>query len=95
LEQRSPGTLQVWVEPFTNLRVPRLYNLRMDPYERADITSNTYFQWLFERIYLLVPAQAYIGKFLDTFKEYPPRQKADTFNLDAVMKKLQEGAGSK
>jgi arylsulfatase A-like enzyme len=94
MEQRSPGTLQVWAEPFTNLRVPRLYNLRMDPYERADITSNTYFQWLFERIYLFVPAQAYVGKFLETFKEYPPRQKADTFNLDAVMKKLME-AGSK
>lgn len=66
----------------------------MDPYERADITSNTYFQWLFERIYLMVPAQAYVGKFLETFKEYPPRQKADTFNLDEVMKKLTEsGAG--
>ena len=82
-------------EPFTTLRVPRLYNLRMDPYERADITSNTYFDWLFQRIYLLVPAQAYVGKFLETFKEYPPRQKADTFNLDAVMKKLMEGGGSK
>lgn len=95
MEQRSPGTLQVWAEPFTTLRVPRLYNLRMDPYERADITSNTYFQWLFERIYLFVPAQAYVGKFLETFKEYPPRQKADTFNLDAVMKKLMEAGGSK
>lgn len=94
MEQRAPGTLQVWAEPFTSLRVPRLYNLRMDPYERADITSNTYFQWLFERIYLMVPAQAYVGKFLETFKEYPPRQKADTFNLDEVMKKLTEsGAG--
>lgn len=97
MEQRVPGTLQVWAEPFTNLRVPRLYNLRLDPYERADITSNTYFQWLFERIYLLVPAQAYVGKFLETFKEYPPRQKADTFNLDAVMKKklMEGGARSK
>jgi arylsulfatase len=95
MEQRSPGTLQVWAEPFTTLRVPRLYNLRMDPYERADITSNTYFQWLFERIFLMVPAQGYVGKFLETFKEYPPRQKADTFNLDAVMKKLMEGGGSK
>jgi arylsulfatase len=95
MEQRSPGTLQVWAEPFTSLRVPRMYNLRMDPYERADITSNTYFQWLFERIYLMVPAQAYVGKFLETFKEYPPRQKADTFNLDAVMKKLTEVGGSR
>ena len=95
MEQRVPGTLQVWAEPFTTLRVPLLFNLRTDPYERANITSNTYYDWLFHRIYLLVPAQAYVGKFLETFKEYPPRQKADTFNLDAVMKSLQENAGSK
>jgi arylsulfatase len=75
--------------------VPLLYNLRTDPYERADITSNTYYDWLFHRVYLFVPAQAYVGKFLETFKEYPPRQKADTFNLDAVMKSLTENAGSK
>jgi arylsulfatase len=94
MEQRVPGTLQVWAEPFVTLRVPLLFNLRTDPYERANITSNTYYDWLFQRIYLLVPAQAYVGKFLETFKEYPPRQKADTFNLDAVMKNLQEKAGS-
>jgi arylsulfatase len=92
MEQRVPGTLQVWAEPFTMLRVPLLFNLRTDPYERATITSNTYYDWLFKRIYLLVPAQAYVGEFLETFKEYPPRQKADTFNLDEVMKKLQEGS---
>jgi arylsulfatase len=95
MEQRVPGTLRVWAEPFTTLRVPKLFNLRTDPYERADTTSNTYYDWLFRRIYLLVPAQAYVGKFLETFKEYPPRQKADTFNLDAVMKSLQESATSK
>jgi hypothetical protein len=71
-----------------------LFNLRTDPYERANITSNTYYDWLFHRIYLLVPAQAYVGKFLETFQEYPPRQKADTFNLDEVMQKLME-SGSK
>jgi arylsulfatase len=95
MEQRAPGTLRVWAEPFTTLRVPLLFNLRTDPYERADITSNTYYDWLFKRIYLMVPAQTYVGKFLETFKEYPPRQKADTFNLDAVMKSLEENAGSK
>jgi arylsulfatase len=93
MEQRSRGTLQVWAEPFTTLRVPKLFNLRTDPYERADITSNTYYEWLFERIYLMVPAQEYVGKFLETFKEYPPRQKADTFNLDEVMKKLMDTPG--
>ncbi|HEY2785530.1 MAG TPA: arylsulfatase [Fimbriiglobus sp.] len=95
LEQRAPGTLLVWANPFTNLRVPKIFNLRTDPYERADITSNTYYDWLLDRAFLLVPAQAYIGKFLETFKEYPPRQKADSFNLDSVMKKLMESGGSK
>ena len=95
MEQRAPGTLRVWAEPFTNLRVPKIFNLRTDPYERADITSNTYYDWLIDRVFLLVPAQAYVGKFLETFKEYPPRQKADSFNLDEVMKKLQESGGSK
>jgi arylsulfatase len=95
LEQRVPGTLRVWAEPFVTLRVPKLFNLRTDPYERADITSNTYYDWLFHRVFLLVPAQAYVGEFLETFKEYPPRQKADSFNLDAVMKSLQENVGGK
>lgn len=94
LEQRAPGTLLVWAEPFTNLRVPKIFNLRTDPYERADITSNTYYDWLLDRVFLLVPAQAYVGKFLETFKDYPPRQKADSFNLDGVMKKLMESGGS-
>jgi arylsulfatase len=68
--------------------------LRTDPYERADITSNTYYDWLLEHAYLLVPAQAYVGKFLATFKDFPPRQKAATFNLDEVMEKLNSVAGS-
>ena len=95
LEQRAPGTLRVWAEPFTPLRVPKIFNLRTDPYERADITSNSYYDWMFERAFLLVPAQTYVGNFLETFKEYPPRQKADSFNLDAVMKNLQENSGGK
>jgi len=90
MEQRAPGTLRVWAEPFTLLRVPLLFNLRTDPYERANITSNEYYDWLFKRVYLMVPAQAYVGSFLATFKDYPPRQKADTFNLDAVLKNLEE-----
>jgi arylsulfatase len=95
LEQRAPGTLRVWAEPFTPLRVPKIFNLRTDPYERADITSNTYYDWMFQRAFLLVPAQAYVGNFLETFKEYPPRQKADSFNLDAVMKNLMENSGGR
>ncbi|MBA4064258.1 MAG: arylsulfatase [Isosphaera sp.] len=95
LEQRAPGTLRVWAEPFTPLRVPKIFNLRTDPYERADVTSNTYYDWLLDRAFLLVPAQDYVGKFLMTFKEFPPRQKAASFNIDDVMKKLSEGGGSK
>ena len=94
LEQRSPGTLQVWAEPFTPLRVPKIFNLRLDPLERADITSNTYYDWLLDHAYLLVPAQVYVGKFLTTFKDYPPRQKPATFNLDKVMDELQQSGGS-
>lgn len=92
LEQRVQGTLRIWAEPFVNLRVPKIFNLRTDPYERADITSNTYYDWLLNHAYLLVPAQDYVGKFIATFKEFPPRQKAAGFNLDEVLKKLTDPA---
>jgi arylsulfatase len=95
LEQRVRGTLQIWAEPFVSLRVPKIFNLRLDPYERADVTSNTYYDWLIDHVFLLVPAQDFVGNFLMTFKDYPPRQKAASFNLDEVMQKLQEGGGSK
>ena len=90
MEQRAPGTLRIWAEPFTNLRIPKIFNLRTDPYERADITSNTYYDWLLDHAFQLVPAQDYVGQFLATFKDYPQRQKAASFNLDEVMQKLQE-----
>ncbi|MDZ3836609.1 MAG: arylsulfatase [Rhodospirillales bacterium] len=88
MEQKVPGTLRVWMEPFVPLRVPLIFNLRRDPYERATITSNTYHDWQLDRAFMLVPAQAYVGKFLETFKEFPPRQKAASFSLDDVMEKL-------
>ncbi len=94
MEQRIPGTLQVWAEPFIPLRMPLIFHLRRDPYERSQITSNTYYDWLLDRAYLLVPAQAYVGKFLATFKEFPPRQKAASFSLDEVMEKLTSPAGT-
>jgi arylsulfatase A-like enzyme len=90
LEQRAPGTALVWANPFTNLRVPKMFNLRTDPYERADITSNTYYDWLLDHAFLVVPAQDYVGQFLATFKDYPSRQKAASFNLDEVMRNLTE-----
>jgi len=95
MEQRVPGTLRIWADPFVTLRVPKLFNLRTDPYERADVTSNTYYDWLMDHIFLLVPAQAYVGQFLTTFKDYPQRQKAASFNLDEVLQSLKESGGSK
>jgi arylsulfatase len=94
LEQRAEATFQAWREPFVPLRIPLLVNLRRDPFERGMVTSNTYDDWFLDRAYLLVPAQSYVARFLTTFKEYPPRQKAASFSLDQVMAKLAEGAGS-
>ena len=95
MEQRVEATLQAWAEPFVPLRVPLIFNLRRDPYERAQITYNTYYDWLIDRVYLLVPAQAYVGGFLKTFVEYPPRQKAASFSLSQVMEQLSEPAGAR
>lgn len=89
MEQKEYKTFRAWIEPFTELRVPLIFNLRRDPYERAYQTSNTYYDWLLDRAYLLVPAQAYVGNFLSTFQEFPPRQEAASFSLDEVMKKMQ------
>ena len=76
------------------LRLPHIFNLRTDPLERATITSNTYWDWVFDHAYLMVPAQQIVGRFLATFKEFPPRQKAASFTVDQILEKLQEGIGS-
>jgi arylsulfatase len=91
-EQRVEGTMRIWAEPFVTLRLPKIFNLRMDPYERADITSNTYYEWLVEHLFLLVPVQKIVGDFLATFKEFPPDQKSGSFSVDQVLEKLKEGA---
>lgn len=91
MEQQYEGTFRVWMEPFVPLRVPLMFNLRRDPYERASITSNTYYDWVLDHAYLLVPAQTYVGRFLSTFQDFPPRQKAASFSLDQVMEKLEKG----
>ncbi len=88
MEQREVGTLAVWQYPFVPLRTPYVYNLRRDPYERSTITSNSYYDWLIDRAFMLVPAQAYVGQFLQTFEEFPPRQEAASFSLDKVMETL-------
>ena len=89
-EQRAQGTMRIWSEPFTPLRVPKLFDLRSDPYERADITSNSYYDWLISRVFVLVPAQAKAAEFLATFKDYPPSQRAASFSIDQVMEKMRK-----
>jgi arylsulfatase len=94
LEQRAPGTLRVWAEPYTELRVPKMFNLRTDPYERADITSNTYYDWCLDHAWILVPAQAYVGRMLQTLAEFPARQSPASFSMEKVLEKLQSGVPS-
>ena len=87
-EQRVEGTLQIWREPFTCLRAPKFYNLRMDPYERADITSNTYNEWTMRHSFYVVPVQELVANFLGTFKKYPPRQRPSSFSVDQIIEKF-------
>jgi len=89
-EQREHG-FDVWQEPFVTLRVPKL-NIRSDPFKTADHEGMDYERWRVEHLFLLVPAQQYVGQFLSTFKEFPPRQKAGSFALDQVLESLQSGA---
>ncbi|MBV1848901.1 arylsulfatase [Catellatospora sp. NEAU-YM18] len=94
MEQRVQGTMRIWAEPFVVLRVPKLFNLRTDPFERADVTSNSYYSWFLDRVYLVLAGQKLVGDFMSTFSEFPPRQKAASFTVDQVMEKIMEGVGS-
>jgi arylsulfatase len=89
-EQRAHG-FAVWAEPFVPLRVPKLFNLRTDPFEIADKVSIDYDHWRLDRVFMFVPAQEFIGKYIATFKEFPPSQKVGTFSLDAVLESLAAG----
>ena len=92
MEQRAQGTLQIWAEPFVALRVPKLFNLRTDPFERADVTSNTYYDWFIDNDYIALAATAVVTQFLETFKEFPPRQEAASFTIDQVVEEARDGA---
>ncbi len=94
LEQRAPGTLRVWAEPFTELRVPKMFNLRTDPFERADQTSNTYYDWLLEHAFLMVPAQSFVMEMAASLVEFPPRQESASFTVGAMLEKLKAGIQS-
>jgi arylsulfatase len=89
-EQRAPGNLNIWQEPFVCLRLPKMYNLRMDPYERADITSDQYNDWRTKNIYLNVQGVILAEEFIETFREYPPSQAPASFTVDpeAILKIL-------
>jgi arylsulfatase A-like enzyme len=89
MEQRIPGTMQVWAEPFVALRLPKIFNLRTDPYERADTTSNTYWDWVMNTAPILLSGQVIVKQFLETFGEFPPRQKAASFTIDQAMEKME------
>ncbi|MDT5327232.1 MAG: hypothetical protein QOF25_4384, partial [Mycobacterium sp.] len=90
MELRYEGTLRLWAEPFTHLRVPKLFNLRTDPFEYADITSNTYYEWFIRRDFFVFYATAMATAFLDTFKEFPPRHEPASFTVDQAVEKLQK-----
>jgi arylsulfatase len=89
-EQRVAGTMRIWAEPFTKLRIPKLFNLRSDPYERADITSNTYYDWFMsDGAGPFLATQPIVAKFLGTFKDYPPSQRPASFSIDQLVEKMQ------
>jgi arylsulfatase len=94
-EQRAPGTIQVWMEPFTPLRLPKLYDLHADPFERADITSNTYGDFMLSKGYIALAASAVVGKYLESYKDFPPSQRAASFTIDQAMEKLKQGFGGR
>ena len=94
LEQKAEG-LKVWQEPFDVLRAPVLTNLRMDPFERARAEDAMGYQrWYMERMFLIAPAAAYVGQWLQSFREFPPRQKPGSFNLDRAMEKVTSNVGN-
>jgi len=91
--QDQPGTLEIWQREFRNLRLPYMYNLRTDPYEYATITSNTYWDWLFDHSWILYPMPDVVGPMLESFKEFPPIQKPASFTVGQALKSIQAVPG--
>lgn len=92
MEQRAKQ-MMCWAEPFVKLRVPKIFNLRRDPFERADENSNTYWDWMISHAYLIYAMQALVAGQIEEFKKFPPRQRPASFNLDAVMRQIQDAGG--
>ena len=93
MEQRAKQ-LMCWFEPFVKLRAPKMFNLRRDPFERADENSNTYWDWLLSHAYIMYEMQAIVAQQIENFEKFPPRQKPASFNLDAVLRQLTDASGS-
>ena len=85
----------VWVTPFEQLRAPLIVNLRSDPFERAQDESIGYSHWWVQHMFMIAPAAAHVGEWLQSFRDFPPRQKPGTFNLNHVMEAISRGAGDK
>jgi arylsulfatase len=94
LKQKAEG-FHVWQQPFEELRAPMLTNLRMDPFERAEYEAMDYTRWYVEHMFMIAPAGVYVGNWLQSFREFPPRQKPGSFNLERVMEAVTKGAGDK
>jgi hypothetical protein len=88
-EQRQPGGLQVWANPFTCLQTPKVFHLRMDPFERADIVSDQYYDWFAKNGYVIQYTLYKVQPFLTSLKEYPPSQRVGSFSIDQMMEALQ------
>jgi arylsulfatase len=91
-EQRAIST-SVWQEPLVKLRLPTIFNLRLDPFERADFNSNRYWDWVMDHVFMMYEMQALVAGQIEDFAKFPPRQKPASFNLDAVMAQVQTASG--
>jgi len=87
MEQRAHG-LDVWAEPLIQLRMPKLFNLRADPFERSQHEAGDYVRWFVEHAFLLLPVQMLVAQHLQSFQEFPPRQRPGSFSIDQVMERL-------
>jgi arylsulfatase len=91
-EQRAK-TMQLWAEPFVTLRLPKTFNLRRDPFKRADENSKGYWNWLLEHVFVISPMQALAAEQIQSFREFPPRQDPAAFDLDSIMASMTETTG--
>ena len=87
MEQNAHG-LEVWMQPLTPLRAPKLFNLRSDPFERSEEEAGDYDKWFIEHLFVMVPAQYIVGRYLQTFQEFLPRQKPGSFNVGEALKMM-------